>query len=56
MFATLESGVHENTFSLKNALLSLENYPDFSWNFLCGQRYRLEDTKRSALDISDFRN
>ena len=56
------------SFSLKNALLPtllleactvlfrLENYPEFSRRFLCCQRYRLEDTKRNAWDISDFRN
>lgn len=28
----------------------------FSWNFLCGQRCRHKETKRNALDISEFRN
>ena len=41
---------------LKHALFRLEDYPGFSRKFLCGQRYRLEDTKRNALNITDFRN
>ena len=41
---------------LKSALFRLESYPEFSRKFICGQRYRLEDSNRNALDISDFRN
>ena len=41
---------------LKRALFRLENYPQFSSLFHCCQRYLLQDTKRNALDISDFRN
>ena len=43
-------------FSLKHILFRLEKYHDFSRVFLGGQLCRLEDTKRNALDISDFRN
>ena len=39
---------------LKRALFRLEKYPEYSRNFLCCQRYQLEDTKRNALDNSDF--
>ena len=41
---------------LKCALFRLEDYPEFSRLFLLGQSYRFEDTKRNALDMSDFRN
>ena len=41
---------------LNSALIRLENYPEFSRFFFCGQQYRLENTKRNASDISDFRN
>ena len=41
---------------LKRALFRLENYPQFSSLFLCCQRYLLQDTKRNALDISEFRS
>ena len=44
------------SLSLKNALFRLDNYPEFSRFFLCDQRYRLEDTMRNTLDISEFRN
>ena len=40
---------------LKCGPFRLENCPEFSRLFLCGQRYRLEDTKSNALNISDFR-
>ena len=36
---------------LKRVLFKLEFYAEFSTFFLCGQRYRLEDTKHNALDI-----
>ena len=38
------------------SLFRLENHPEFSKVFLCDLLYRLEDTKRNVLDISDFRN
>ena len=41
---------------MKRPLFRLEKYPEFSILFLCEQRYPLEDTKRNALDILDFRN
>ena len=34
----------------------LENYPEFSRFFLCGQQYLLKDTKHNALNNSNFRN
>ena len=38
------------------ALCRLENDPKLSRFFLCDKDYRLEDTKRNTLDISDYRN
>ena len=36
--------------------VKLENYSEFSRFLPCAQPYWLENTKRNALDISDFRN
>ena len=41
---------------LKRAPFRLENCPEFSRLFLCGQPFRLKDTKSNALNISDVRN
>ena len=39
---------------LKQSLFKLSNYPEFTRFFPSGQWHWLEDTKRNALDISDF--
>ena len=41
---------------LKRAFFRLENQEFFSRFFLYGQFYRLENTKRNALDLAEFRN
>ena len=45
LFSFSLKNIYSPTLLLECTLFSLENYPEFSRFFLCGQRYRLEDTK-----------